>query len=104
MSRLALWSIYSRARAYNCLSFRTTEIYDDMANLHSFSNLTSTILAQLNARLNKEFGALSSDWSSNPTTSSKLALVLDDDNLPSVMQDLRNKRVLELDIDYEFSL
>ncbi|KAI8597231.1 hypothetical protein EDD21DRAFT_447186 [Dissophora ornata] len=102
MARLALWAVYSRARAYNCISFRPTRIYDHLADLHSFSSVTSEVLDELDAILHGEVVAVFADWSLNPAIRTKVSLVLTDDKNPFLMEGLRSSRSLEVDIDHSF--
>ena len=114
MARYAFWAIYTWARAYNCISFKPSRVFDYMSNLHSFSSLTSTRLDQLNSMLNKDLIILASEWSKKPRSKTTVRPTLDDTTDPFLLQNIRDKRPdaasngatrdgsLELDIDHDF--
>ncbi len=114
MAKFAFWAIYTRARAYNCISFKPSRVFEYMSNLHSFSSLTSTRLDQLNSILNKDLIVLTSEWSKNPRSKTTVRLTLDDTTDPFLLQNIREKKLdaapngatrnrsLELDIDHDF--
>ncbi|KAF8926623.1 hypothetical protein EDD21DRAFT_408455 [Dissophora ornata] len=104
MARFALWAIYGRARAYNCLSFRMSRIYDHMADLHCFSTLSADRLGQLDAIMTEDLVQLASEWNQNRSARTHVTLTLDDTNYQSRLEALRQEEnpSLELDIDHQF--
>ncbi|KAF9202461.1 hypothetical protein BGZ49_007375 [Haplosporangium sp. Z 27] len=106
MARFALWSIYGRASAYNCLSFRMSPIYDFMADLHCFSTLSADRIDQLDAIMTEDLVQLASNWNQSRSAQTKIKLILGDTNYQSRLEALRQDEEpsLELDIDYKFIL
>ncbi|KAF8953079.1 hypothetical protein BGZ46_003284 [Entomortierella lignicola] len=80
MARFALWSIYGRARTYNCLSFRMSRIYGFMADLHCFSTLSADRIDKLDAIMTEDLIQLASNWNQSQSAQIKIKLILDDIN------------------------
>ena len=106
IAKFALWAIWGRARAYNCVSFHMSRIYEFMSNLslHSFSSLTAERLDQLDTIMNEDLVLLSEEWSRNRKARDNVTLTLDEENCAFLLGALRDSKdkSFELDIDHDF--
>jgi len=102
MGRYAVKMLYSRVRAFNCVSFSRSRAFDTLALLKSWSAVTAaTLQVAVKSALQHDFHSINARWAERRSTIHNVSMVLREADYKIRFSGLRKKRRAMFDIGWD---
>lgn len=102
MGRFAVRTLYSRVRAFNCVSFSRSHAFDSLALLNSWSAVTAaTLQIAVKSALQSDFYNVQANWARTKSCSKSVTIIFREADYPIRFDELRKKWQIMFDIDWD---